>query len=454
MVNVPYNPFSCELEEVEVGSLAVLRSVAEGWHVEYKRESVPTKSIAKSLSAFANHYGGWIFYGIEEEDSSNYARAFPGIEKNEVGKLLDNIRNAAKDSITPEPYYEYKVLDGPALNIGLDHNRAIVIVVVPSGPDAPYIHADGKIYRRIADSSDPKSETDRFVLDNLWQRRKSARDKLATFLDSTPLVSQGEEQTSFIHLFLLNDPLGIHQQHRRIKFDTFIELMSNPLPDGVSISLDNFFTMADGFIGRDVNTNDPFKMVLTWKYFFNGNSVISCPFSSSSELNKENRWLEGYKYADEFIAELEARGHETYWVLDINPIFMIIPAIIKQHKNLLKEAGYKGEVYAKAMLENVWRRTPFLDTSAFIQFIKDRGLPVIQFESEYAPSGVTPESLLPIPDREESKQEYMVSQFAEAAELLVHTSFALGIPDIVLTSGEWYEAANRSITASKQRMVP
>lgn len=160
--NISFNPFNRDLEELEPSDLAVLREKAEGWFIEYKSEVVSVKKIAKSLAAFANHYGGWIFYGIKEaDDGSHLAGSFPGLDRQEVSSLIESIRNAAKDVVSPSPYYDHKILDGPCSEIGLPDEKSIVVVAVPSGPDTLYIHSDGRIYRRIADSSDPKPETDR-----------------------------------------------------------------------------------------------------------------------------------------------------------------------------------------------------------------------------------------------------------------------------------------------------
>jgi hypothetical protein len=47
-----------------------LRQVREGWYVEYKREATVAAAIAKSISAFANTRGGWLFYGIDAPSDS------------------------------------------------------------------------------------------------------------------------------------------------------------------------------------------------------------------------------------------------------------------------------------------------------------------------------------------------------------------------------------------------
>ena len=280
-VVLPFNPFGKDLAKIEAGDLSVLRGVAEGWYIEYKGDLVPQKNIAKSVSAFANHYGGWLFYGVQgARDGSNTAGSFQGLSKADVATLIQRIRNAAIDSINPAPYYDHKILVGPCDEIDLPPERHIVIVQVPSGPDAPYIHMDGRIYRRIADVSDPEHETDRFILDQLWQRRQRAQERLAAFLQTEPELSEGEANIPYLQLFLLPDPLGASRQRSTIKLDKFIKLLSDPTTPGLSIPCDNFFSMADGLIGRQIGNGDPYHLSITWKHYFNGSSTILIPLSS------------------------------------------------------------------------------------------------------------------------------------------------------------------------------
>jgi hypothetical protein len=67
--------------------------------------------------------------------------------------------------------------------------------------------------------------------------------------------------------------------------------------------------------------------------------------------------------------------------------------MLERQKNLMVRGGINGPFYAKAVLRNVWRRVPFLDTRAYIDFAKEYGLPLIQYNNAYAPPGQSYESL-------------------------------------------------------------
>ena len=53
-----YRPFADNLQEVPPEDLIRLKDVHEGWYAEYKGELIANRELAKSLSSFANQYGG------------------------------------------------------------------------------------------------------------------------------------------------------------------------------------------------------------------------------------------------------------------------------------------------------------------------------------------------------------------------------------------------------------
>jgi predicted HTH transcriptional regulator len=191
-----YSVFDKELHELVPADLVRLREVPEGWFVEYKRQFPSVLSAAKSLSAFANSYGGWLFYGVTEKpDGTRLAGEFTGIPATEVSNAEQWLHQAASQHITPAPYYTRKVLYGPFDEIGLGSDRAVIAIHIPVGRNAPYVHSSGRIYRRVTESSDPVPETDRHYLDLLWERGRESRRKFAKQLKARPEISKGEQCT-------------------------------------------------------------------------------------------------------------------------------------------------------------------------------------------------------------------------------------------------------------------
>ncbi|MEA2037410.1 MAG: putative DNA binding domain-containing protein [Nanoarchaeota archaeon] len=96
-----FNPFGKDFKDVREDDLEILKSVAEGWNVEYKREKLDGKSISKSISSFANSHGGIYFIGVESDSNDNYAKDILG-----VNDSPEVIRDSVRGNLQPFPYFE------------------------------------------------------------------------------------------------------------------------------------------------------------------------------------------------------------------------------------------------------------------------------------------------------------------------------------------------------------
>lgn len=300
-----FDPFSKNFDAIEIVDLSKLREVAEGWYVEYKSQLPPSRkesTVGKSLCAFSNHYGGWLFYGVGSEKLGRFANDFPGVAVHDLSLYEQTLRDAARHHVNPSPFYRSRVLMGPCGELNLPSGRAILLVQIPSGHNAPYIHSSGRIYRRIADASDPKPENDRTTLDLLYERGRRDRSRLAEFITDTPTLSQYEgTNLSFLQLFLMLDPLGDREFTANVSFSRFAQIMSEA-SENAGLPFDNAFTMADGFIARQVSGNNPYAQGLTWRYYDNTACVITLPFSSTSingHASSVSSFFDGYKYSNE-----------------------------------------------------------------------------------------------------------------------------------------------------------
>ncbi len=165
-----YTPFDTDLHKVTEAHLASLREVAEGWYVEYKSEVPKTRDLAKSLSSFANRYGGWLFLGVQEDSVNNTAQSFPGISDLDVPDAIVQLRNAAKDLLQPSVPFVHHVLQGPLHGISLEQGRSVVLIRIPEGASTPYVHNDGRVYVRTGDSASPVPAKDRATFDLLLRK--------------------------------------------------------------------------------------------------------------------------------------------------------------------------------------------------------------------------------------------------------------------------------------------
>jgi hypothetical protein len=300
-----FNPFRKAIDEVQVQDLAILKNVAEGWYVDYKREGIKTNDLAKHLSAFSNQYGGFLIIGIrEDEDGSRKAGSFIGIPQEELASLSLQIREAAVSHISPPVLYEERVVIGPCEEIGLAANKAILIIGIPQGNNPPYIHSSGRIYRRLADQSKPKEETDRYILDDLWRRGKEERDSLSEFLKKTPELPVVQENSTWAFVYLVPN-IDFPDPKIELSFEKF-RLYTVQCKESVglpSMPMQSVYSAQGGYIARQVEKNNPGLACVALRWWHGGVARLEIPintFSIHDFIRQQGR----HKYAQAFVSEL------------------------------------------------------------------------------------------------------------------------------------------------------
>lgn len=430
-----YNPFPKTIDALCSSDLAKLREVQEGWYVEYKRQFPDIASAAKSLSAFANTFGGWLFYGIEENSQTRTAGAFPGIDRKLIPQVEEWLRQAASASVTPTPFFEHKIVYGPDSEIGLLENRAVVVIYVPQGNNTPYLHLSGRIYRRVGEASDPIPEKDRHSLDLLLQRGQNRRAEFANFISQERKLSDMEMSASYITLFFFADPWGSRGLRSKIDFERFAHLMTDASPESGWIPFDNIFTASDGFVARQVKNNDPYRRVFTWKYYRNCISEVTIPLNSVEIASNVDarRFMDGYEQAPRFFELCAAHKLTNGRLLDLSQSYSILSSIMMRLSRIYEIEGLTWPVFVKARITGTWRAVPFLDISDFTAFIDAHGIPLVQEQECYAPFGTDPDSCLEISERkfgeniEDVVQRSMIARSVDACMILFEIAKALGL---------------------------
>src|SRR5437763_11216397 len=151
---MPFNPFDKPIgETLTIADLQLLitRSASEGYFVEYKGQMQSNEKIAKSIAALANTHGGWYFVGVEADKTHNVATNLCGFSLAVTPDPIAVVRDVAKSRISPTPVFYPQV-------VNLTSDLVVLVVYVPEDQDTPFLTKDGRIYRRIADSSDPVFE--------------------------------------------------------------------------------------------------------------------------------------------------------------------------------------------------------------------------------------------------------------------------------------------------------
>lgn len=462
-----YDPFGKPFREIAAADLSVLRTVTEGWYIEYKGEVPNADSIAKSVSAFANTYGGWLFYGIEEKSRGEcVAGDFPGIAIDELDGLLHRIRQAVAVSVNPAPHFDLTVLAGPDEGLGLVESRAVIAIHVPRGHNAPFVHRSGRIYRRVGDGSEPRPENDRFVLDQLWQRGKLIEKEYADWLNHDLELSKVETERGYLRLFVLPDLWRDQDIWAELSTARLREIMraTGEVEETFSFSpFDTVHRTASGYVCRQLAGNDPANLSATWLLKPNlvSEVIFPLPVFSAEEQSQVAVELDGYEHGQRYAEVLERMGHTRPKVVDLNFIFASLIGVMHIYSLLGREAGFSGPLFIKAELIGLWRTSPFLDAPSVIAHQAEHGVPMCLKEQQFVPPGTQPDTFVEIPEllQFERADERKLWRAILAFDAIAHAfgietgSETAGKPDkeSTMIHQELFSAATRAMTAQDRR---
>lgn len=434
-----YSPFDKHLKDLAPGDLRILREVHEGWYVEYKSQPMNARAFAKAVSAFANTYGGWLFIGIEEKSKDeSVAHNFPGIAEVDVDSVLQRFQQAVADHLNPVPFFEICMLRGPCREIGLTNGHSIVVVNTPSSHTAPHIHSDGRIYRRVADGSEPKPETDRYLLDQLWRRGDSIREATRKWVEGDPEFSQAEEHNPYIRLLLCVDPWRQRVPWLDVWHEEIRNILINTEENAPSVAFDVVHTTAEGIMARQVGGNDPHAFGLTWRMQRDMLCEVVFPIrlyrlASLTDLSKLLIELDGYAHGEDFLDILKNQKHIHAKIADLNFLMNLLVASISKYRRFLDMANLEKEFYFKSRLLNVWRVSPFVDEETILGEFQKFGIPVISDNVITMPIGSEPETFTRVEEYKSddlSCKEFIRSR-VQATVIFVRIAAAFGIPMLI-----------------------
>lgn len=387
-----FNPFGKATKQIQTSDLGCLKQVTEGWYVEYKREVVNAKAIAKSISAFANTYGGWLFYGIDEESKENsVAGSFPGVENGALDQELQKIRQAVANSMNPACHYECITLAGPCPELELPEGRSIIVIEVPESKKAPHIHSSGVIYRRVSDGSEPLPEKDRYSIESLFEKSKKIATSYEDWHDTDPEFSEIEESVTYVRLMIQPNLWESPNTEFQLTTSKIRQIFGKAKGKISFINYDTIYPSASGVIARHCGTNDHNLYGLTWHIYrdLSGDIIIPINKYSGSRLEIASH-LARYNFAESFLSRIATDNGTNVKVADLNALFNIITSIVELQRSIQTEAGWDSGFFIKTKLLNAWRTVPFLDIAHFANNIQLHGLPMCLRKTVTSPPGSAP----------------------------------------------------------------
>lgn len=386
-----YNPFDRlpgdTLTAEELQKL-VENNVAEGYYVEYKSQFVRNEKIGWSISSFANSYGGWYIVGVKT-DEHNVATDICGFDLSDCPDPISKIREIVKSHIDPQPIFYPQV-------IKLEEDKAVFIVYIPENQDKPFICKNGRIYRRVADSSAPVHETNRYVIDKLYEEGKEVNKRFRDFCQDERIH---DREHGWVKIFISPYPLGILDNDFELESYTsksineIIELSKQPIKIP--------------YFDIDITGNIPFNSgqtafrslifrqteilaynTLEFELFRNLQAKIFIPLQYCEPWQADT-----FPYLTEPIQNIIRQLHSSEKIntsQDLNSLlhffaldklYLLMVNLITFYTHLLSKKPHIHDVEVMIEIDNVWRHVPFFDCERWAEYVVNSGLPVIQRKS-------------------------------------------------------------------------
>ena len=347
------NPFGKPLEQLEEADLEKLmdEEISEGLYVEYK-EDFPTH-LAKIVASFANTFGGWIIIGVDARNPRNVPTAFPGINISNDPK--DRFRNICQGNITPVPLFSSKLILKST-----NKNRGILVVRIPESTYPPHLTKDGRIYRRNMEGSDPLAETDRHILDRLFEKTKSNKTEVKAFINRK--LQKGDQQKVLFKVVCcpvplnlkLIDPFFVPERISRLK-KMARNIWKDTLPRNIRFEPEGF-----AFEGEDHRLEILRSGVITYV----------CPIPTLNKIIDRDNEPKSLDF------------------LDYRALQMALLRTIKLTREVYRFTGYMGLFVPKVALENIQGKG--LDDPKFFNFYRTFPEPQCKYADIILPYGFNP----------------------------------------------------------------
>jgi hypothetical protein len=411
-----YTPFDKPIHLLTVKDLdnIVTNEVAEGQFVEYKSDPPETKKLAKSIASFANAHGGWFFIGVQSKSGNLLAEAVNGFIPSRPN-FEGWFREVVKGNLHPSPLFFTKMLELP-------NSQFVLVCFVPDGQAGPFIHTDGRVYRRRGDSSEPVFESDRHAMDQLYERQNQFWERFDHFCQDDRMWSQGEDKNAWLNLFVQLSPAPnlLFDIRQEAGLERLLQLANQPAEffrleepatsstgnisfDGLRLGAESVLLFTNRQSGKALETRRP-----GIELFADGKARIFVPaeyISVDSQLKSERRSSYGSlqddledqvtPFLDRVISTLDdaldsdSLTHLRFFDL---PKMTLVTSILYScweklvaHEIKDDAALYPNRILA-ITLSGFWRHVPFWNHDDWASYVEKFGLPVVNRDSIRFPS--------------------------------------------------------------------
>ncbi|SCC14490.1 MULTISPECIES: AlbA family DNA-binding domain-containing protein [Priestia] len=355
----------------------VAKQLEEGYQLEFKREvsSTVKRKIPNIIASFANEMGGWLIFGVDEDDYSINL-----LEKKEYELFIHNM---LKDVTNPIPRIFTRFLSP-------EHTTeyGVFVIWIPEGLYPPYM-SYGKVYRRIGSGTSPISEIDdRYHLDRLYQKSKDRMMRLEAFCTKELSIYNRKGLThgeGYVHYGMCNMyvipiyDLYLLEHMDEDKLKQYILSKSNepkayPMYEEIEMNVHLPFVKAsysaESIIFRNTDVIDSYDKTVAWEQFVNGAAKFHIPIPYVEELDEVKSVLQecvpSYRNAAIFDQFQYVDGHQFLTLL-LSCLGEYIECMTQLNAEL-------EDMIVVIDLENVRNDVLYFNHEAYKGFLREEGL--------------------------------------------------------------------------------
>ena len=369
------------LDTVSSADLPEIKQLEEGWFVEFKSRCPDSQKLAKSISSFANAYGGLLIIGAEEGAKTRRLEKFMPMSMDMADNTKTKVRQAVEAHLQPPPVFFMKSLELPAISCE-SIDRWILLIHIPKGERAPFLHSNGCVYTRKGDSSSAMPLTDLGLLDRLWSECRYTQEKLKNRIDF--LCSQSPRKVPKVELIISAETDYCEESETpRVTFTEFQSIALAPSREGATPLFNNAYPLDSSFIARYVERSADATSLL-WDFDYLRNlHYIALPLAThiwtGNAFEDSRSGHQALTVLTKYLSNQEIK--KDIFIVDFTPAELMIAIILHKVKELHRTAGQPpSRLCLNARVSGVRQSVVFVDLPRYNDHIKISGLPFVHRE--------------------------------------------------------------------------
>lgn len=373
------------LNNVTSPDLHEIEQLEEGWFVEFKSRVPDSQKLAKSISSFANAYGGLLVIGAEEDSKSRRLKSFVPMNQKAADDTKTIVRQAVEAHLQPCPIFFMKSVELPEISCESD-DRWILLVHIPKGARAPFLHSNGSVYTRKGDSASPIALTDLGLLDRLWSEGKRKQEQLKERI--TFLCSQSSHKVPKIELIIsVETDFSDDSENHRVTFSEFQSIASTPVGDGNNSLFNNAYPLDSSYVARHIQGHlDATSLIWDYDYVRKLHYII-IPLATQKWVGDAfDQDLVGHEeltMLSDYLSD-QQEDQKNLFIVDLTPALMMM-SIVLHMVNKLHRAGenQRMRLLVNARASGVRRSVIYVGLPRYREHLANSGLPFVHREVDF-----------------------------------------------------------------------